>query len=106
MPKQKEKTNNSNNKTASNGTVKNSSNKTMANGNHSPVAASAASAAGNSMSVKKQNTRDKEKMQREREKIVLWRRPIQTLKYCTLECFALLQYYGIKWVNKAVIGVF
>lgn len=80
----------------------------MANGNHSPVAASAASAAGNSMSVKKQNTRDKEKMQREREreKIVLWRRPIQTLKYCTLECFALLQYYGIKWVNKAVISVF
>lgn len=92
MPKQKDKANN-NNKPASNGTVKNNSNKTMANGNHSPVAASAA---GNSMSVKKQNTRDKEKMQRERENIVLWRRPIQTLKYCTLECFALLQYYGTK----------
>lgn len=61
----------------------------MANGNH--TAGSAAS-----VSAKKQNAREKEKMLRERERIVLWRRPILTLKYCFLECLALLQYYGNK----------
>lgn len=101
MPKQKDhgpKTNNTkhNNNSASNGNLNSNTNTKpmMANGNHNTVAAN--NTTSNSMAAKKQNARDKEKVQREREKIVLWRRPIQTLKYCTLECCALLQYYGIK----------
>lgn len=43
---------------------------------------------------KKENGRDREKEQAEREKIVLWRRPIQTTKYCGNETVILLKHYG------------
>lgn len=43
---------------------------------------------------KKENGRDRKKEQAEREKIVLWRRPIQTSKYCGYESVILLKHYG------------
>lgn len=43
---------------------------------------------------KKENGRDRAKEQAEREKIVLWRRPIQTSKYCGYETVILLKHYG------------
>lgn len=46
--------------------------------------------------VRKQNARDKEKERADREKLVLWRQPIQTLKYCLLEIVILMQTYRKK----------
>lgn len=46
--------------------------------------------------VRKQNARDKEKERSEREKLVLWRHPIQTLKYCMYEIVILMQTYRKK----------
>lgn len=46
--------------------------------------------------TRKQSSRDREKEKTEREFLVLWRRPIQTIKYCNLEVIALLQHYGKK----------
>lgn len=43
---------------------------------------------------KKENVRDLVKEQAEREKIVLWRRPIQTSIYCGNESVILLKHYG------------
>lgn len=46
--------------------------------------------------VRKQSAKDREKEKNERAKIVLWRHPILTVKYCTLEVVTLLQTYGRK----------
>lgn len=104
MPKQKD--GNSNNNKGGNGS-KNQQNGNvikattgMANGNHHHATTTATAVPptnSNSMSVnRKQSARDKERLQQEREKIVIWRRPLQTTKYCFLECGTLLQYYGKK----------
>lgn len=53
--------------------------------------------------VRKQSSKDKEKERDEREKIVLWRRPIQTIKYSTLECATLTQIYGKKLLQHKTI---
>ncbi|GAB0095637.1 vacuole membrane protein 1 [Sergentomyia squamirostris] len=46
--------------------------------------------------VRKQSARDREKERNERKKIVIWRHPILTSKYCALECMTLMQTYGRK----------
>lgn len=46
--------------------------------------------------LRKQSAKDREKEKNERAKIVLWRHPILTVKYCTLEVVTLLQTYGRK----------
>lgn len=48
--------------------------------------------------VRKQSTgKDKERERAERERIVLWLHPIQTLRFCFAEVSILLQTYGKKW---------
>lgn len=55
--------------------------------------------------IKKQSPKDKEREKEERLKIVLWRRPFQTVKYCMFECTELTQIYGRKLVeNRSVIA--
>lgn len=101
MPKQKDGSNNkggSSNKNQQNGNVIKATG-IIANGNHhhTTTATAVPPSNSNSMSVnRKQSARDKERLQQEREKIVIWRRPLQTTKYCFLECGTLLQYYGKK----------
>lgn len=46
--------------------------------------------------VRKQNAKEKERERAERVKIVLWRQPIQTLKYCVYELVILMQTYRKK----------
>lgn len=46
--------------------------------------------------AKKISPKTKEREREERKKIVLWRRPLQTIKYCSLECSELAQTYGKK----------
>lgn len=53
--------------------------------------------------VRKQSAKDKEREKEEREKIVLWRRPIQTMKYCMLECAMLTHIYGKKLVQHRLL---
>ncbi|XP_055386775.1 vacuole membrane protein 1 isoform X3 [Condylostylus longicornis] len=53
--------------------------------------------------VKKSSAKNKEKEREEREKIVLWRRPFQTVKYSTLECTTLIQIYGKKLLEHRLV---
>lgn len=46
--------------------------------------------------VRKQSAKDREKEKNDRAKLVLWRHPILTVKYCILEVVTLLQTYGRK----------
>lgn len=46
--------------------------------------------------VRKQNAKDKERERADRERLVLWRQPILTAKYCFLEIVILLQTYRKK----------
>lgn len=61
---------------------------------------------GNGTHAKKRNTdneRDrKEREQKEREGIVLWYHPIQTIQYSTLESVELLRTFGQKYVKLNV----
>lgn len=50
---------------------------------------------GNGTHAKKKNS-DKEREREEREGIVLWYHPIQTIQYSTLESIELLRTYGKK----------
>lgn len=52
--------------------------------------------------VRKQSAKDREKERQERAKIVLWRHPILTVKYCTLEVATLLQTYGRKLLEHKI----
>ena len=47
--------------------------------------------------VQRQTKSDRKKMLAERKNLVLWKSPINTLKYAFLECAALLQIYGNKY---------
>lgn len=46
--------------------------------------------------VRKQNAKDKERERADRERLVLWRQPMLTAKYCFLEIVILLQTYRKK----------
>lgn len=50
----------------------------------------------NSFVRKQSSAKDKERERAERERIVLWMHPIQTLRYCLAEITILLQTYGKK----------
>lgn len=50
----------------------------------------------NSFVRKQSSPKDKERERAERERIVLWLHPIQTLKFCFAEVAILLQTYGRK----------
>ncbi|XP_037914302.1 vacuole membrane protein 1-like isoform X2 [Hermetia illucens] len=55
--------------------------------------------------AKKISPKTKEREREERKKIVLWRRPLQTIKYCSLECSELAQTYGKKLTqNRSILG--
>lgn len=45
---------------------------------------------------------DKEKQREERERLVLWYKPMLTLKYSTMETLALLRTYGQKQVTFTI----
>lgn len=60
-----------------------------------------ASSSGNisTQTCNKTNSREvKEKEKEDRETLVLWKRPLTTLYYFTMEVFTLLKTYGIQWV--------
>uniref|UniRef100_T1PF21 SNARE associated Golgi protein n=1 Tax=Musca domestica TaxID=7370 RepID=T1PF21_MUSDO len=53
------------------------------------------------------NKQLKEKLKAEREALVLWRHPIQTLSYCSLEIVELVKTLGRKLIQRKIwIGVF
>ncbi|XP_061391626.1 vacuole membrane protein 1 [Musca vetustissima] len=55
----------------------------------------------------KNNKQLKEKLKAEREALVLWRHPIQTLSYCSLEIIELVKTLGRKLIQRKIwIGVF
>ncbi|XP_073834941.1 transport and Golgi organization 5 [Musca autumnalis] len=57
--------------------------------------------------TKKDNKQLKEKLRAEREALVLWRHPIQTLSYCSLEIIELVMTLGRKLIQRKIwIGVF
>lgn len=56
------------------------------------------SAAGSNGSNSKKKVSDKEREKAERESLVLWYHPIQTIKYSSLEMVELLRTYGKKLV--------
>lgn len=56
------------------------------------------SASGSNGSHSKKKVSDKEREKAERESLVLWYHPIQTVKYSTLESVELMRTYGKKSV--------
>lgn len=68
------------------------------NGGHIQKSAKTANgtATGSNGSHSKKKISDKEREKTEREHLVLWYHPIQTIKYSTLEIVELLQTYGKK----------
>lgn len=54
---------------------------------------------------KSQSKTNKEKERAERETLVIWRRPLQTIKYCTFEIIELLQIYSKKLLQQRALLV-
>lgn len=61
----------------------------------------------NTKQMKPLNKQQKEKLKAEREALVLWRQPINTISYCSLEVVELVKTLGRKLIQKKTwIGVF
>ncbi|KAH8274345.1 hypothetical protein KR044_003239 [Drosophila immigrans] len=89
-------------------TISNSSSSSNSSGGHNSSATATSTAAhtksgtGNNskMQLSKKDKQQKDKERNERAQLVLWRRPLQTSKYCALELIALLRTWSSRLMQQ------